>query len=686
MTNRYFMLILAGAILAGPALCPAAPDAAAVTAAMKEVQQADWGSMPAASIKVIEEAVVAAPGDRATQKLLQKQMTAMLSSEAKGGAKSWALRKLSMIATPAAVPAIAALLTDKELSHMARYALQRIGGPRAVKAIRDAVRGVTGRQKAGMINSLGVMRDTEAVASLVRLLGDSDASVVSAAATALGRIGTSRAAAALGAFRSRAPKSLAVVAANAYLDAAEALVASGKRTEAAAIYRRLESDKVAIVRVAAFRGLAAASPAEAMPRLLKALDGQDAAMRGVAAELMSKTPGVDATKAFAAGLRKLRPDGQITLLRALATRKDPAARPEVARLVRASNQAVRVAAVATLGSVGCADDVKTLAGIAASKNDQAAGAARVSLTKLTGSDIDAAVAGAIRGAAPKVQAVLIDALAARQARQAVPSALKCTTSRDANVRIAAFNALGQLAGPECTAPVAKLMVAVKDHPERGAAEKALCNICTRGREKSADAVIRLMRSANATGKQALLRALLHAGGPKALACVAAAAKGRDENVAKEAVRNLAKWRDTSPAPILLELATSSSSSGVKILSVRGVITMAGAQKDTRAAMGLLTSVRKVITRADEKKLLLGTLGNMRVIEALRMVVPYIEDSAVTGEASSAAVKLAQNIDQRKQSIRQEVIDAMGKVAGFCKDKRLVGQAKSIIKNPPRRRR
>jgi len=680
MTQRTVLTILAGVILATSAVCPAAPDAAAVSAAVKELAKADWGSMPA-SLSVIEEAVVAAHSDQATKTLLQKELTALLASDAKHGAKSYALRKLSMIGTCQAVGAIAPLLADETLSHMARYALQRIGCPMSRKAMRMAVGKVSGRQKAGLINSLGVLRDAESTAVLVGLLKDSDAQVVSSAATALGRIGTPEAAAALGELHKRAPKALATAVANAYLDVAENLLNAGKTAQAAAIYTQLENDKSRAVRAAAARGaMLAADPAEILARLLKALAGQEAAMRGIAVDIISNAPGTEATKVFATGLGKLGPGGQITLLRALAARKDPAARPEVVKLLGGANQDVRVVAVETLGVVGCAADVKPLAAIAGAKDDKAAGAARASLTRLSGKDIDAAVAGAIDGSAPAVQAALIGALAARQAKQAVPCAMKGTSASDATVRIAAYDALAQMAGAECTAAVARKLVAIKDARERDAASKALCGICTRGREHATDAVMAAMGSADAPAKKALLRALLHAGGDKALACVKGVAAGRDADLAKEAVRTLTQWRDYTAAPVLMDLSKASSDKTIKILALRGAITMSGRLKDQNRAIGLLKDAEKLIARTDETKLLLGTLGNMRHVKALAMVVPYIEKDDVTGEASAAAVKLAKSIDQRKK----EVKDAMTKVVSFCKDKRLVGQAKGILKRPRRR--
>ena len=686
MRNRTFIMILAGAIFAAATVCPAAaPAAADLNKALDDLAKADWGNMPA-SLPTIDAAMVAAHGDPATRKILQKRMTAMLSSDVKTGIKQFVLRKLSLIGDAGAVPAIAPLLTDKDLSHMARYALQRIGGPAAVKAIRGAVAGVKGRQKTGMINSLGEMGDAGAVASLTGLLKDSDPLVAGAAASALGRIGGLDAAKTLGAFRTSAPKGLAVVAANAYLDVAAGLLADGKAKEAAAIYTQLENDKLKVVRLAAARGLVAANPTEAMPRLMKALDSKDAGIRGSAAAMIAEAPGTEATKAFAAGLGKLTPDGQIALMRALATKGDPAARPDVAKLLTCPNPEVALVAVKTLGVVGCAADVTPLAAIAAGTDAKAAGAARVSLAKMRGKAIDEAVATAAGAVEPKLQAVLLATLAARQATQTVPVAMKCTASDDANVRIAAFGALGAMAGPECTAAIAKKMVASKDARQREAASKALCAICTRGRDESAPAVMAAMGAADATAKKALLRALLHAGGDKALACVKGVANGSDENLAKEAVRTLSQWRDPTAAPALLDLGKSSKNPVIKILAVRGVMSMAGAMKDQTRAVGLLQDVQKLITRPEETTLLLGTLGNMRYIKALPVVMSYFDKTSVSNEAATAAVKLGREIDQRNKNVRKEVVEAMKKVIATCKDKRTVKQAEDIVKKAPRGRR
>ena len=92
---------------------------------------------------------------------------------------------------------LATLLADEKLAHMARYALEPIPDPAVDEALRAAVSTLKGRPLVGAICSIGVRRDGKALPLLARLLRDADAEVAQAAARALGRLGTAKAAKAL---------------------------------------------------------------------------------------------------------------------------------------------------------------------------------------------------------------------------------------------------------------------------------------------------------------------------------------------------------------------------------------------------------------------------------------------------------------------------------------------------------
>lgn len=103
-------------------------------------------------------------------------------------AKAKACQRLAVSGDHSAVPALAALLTDPQLSHYARYALEPMPDPAAAEALRAALGKVKGRLLVGVINSLGQRRDAQSVEALGKLLDDPDREVAEAASAALARI------------------------------------------------------------------------------------------------------------------------------------------------------------------------------------------------------------------------------------------------------------------------------------------------------------------------------------------------------------------------------------------------------------------------------------------------------------------------------------------------------------------
>ncbi len=252
--------LLAGLLTALAVLGLAAPAALADEAldkAFDALKTYDWGA-DRAVLDPIDKAVAASHGDALARRELEKRLCAALGSDS-AAAKDFVCRKLSLVGSGECVPTVAHLLTDEKLSHMARYALERIPDDAAVAAMREALPKVKGRQKTGVINSLGVRRDAKAVPALVDLLGDSDKEIAAAAAAALGSIGGAEAAKALGDFQAKAPKELQLAAADAYLVCAEQFLADGKKLEAMKIYKALTKSEHKHVRLAATRGVLAAT-------------------------------------------------------------------------------------------------------------------------------------------------------------------------------------------------------------------------------------------------------------------------------------------------------------------------------------------------------------------------------------------------------------------------------------------
>ncbi|MGA2618162.1 MAG: HEAT repeat domain-containing protein [Thermoguttaceae bacterium] len=249
-------LVLGGA--AALAADKPAVDSAAVDKAFDALKTFKWGSDPKV-LQPIEDALVVAHCDAAVCKALEARLAAVLGSGASRPAKDYVCRALRVIGTAQSVPALAARLADKDSSHMARYALERIEAPEAAQALREALPKLDGALKIGVIGSLGVRRDAESVQPLVALLGDADQAVAGSAACALGDIGTPEAATALGQ-AAKAGSKCGCAVADACLACAERLLADGKKADAVAAYKSLTgSEQPKQIRLAATRGLLAAA-------------------------------------------------------------------------------------------------------------------------------------------------------------------------------------------------------------------------------------------------------------------------------------------------------------------------------------------------------------------------------------------------------------------------------------------
>ncbi len=222
--------------------------------ALKRYKPADD---PAALVP-IDQAVSEVHGNPATRVALEQRLAAHLGPSYSSVTRSFVCRELAIIGSAASVPALAPLVVDDELSVYARNALERIPGPEAERALRDALGKARGRTKVGIINSVGVRRDARSAPLLAKILTDEPESAA-AAAKALGEIGTPEAAKALEASRGKGSAELRLAVADGSLICAERLIAAGERGQAVKLLEALtNASQPPHVRLAANRALSAA--------------------------------------------------------------------------------------------------------------------------------------------------------------------------------------------------------------------------------------------------------------------------------------------------------------------------------------------------------------------------------------------------------------------------------------------
>ena len=223
--------------------------------AFEALKTYDWGVDPN-TVKAIDDEIVATHGNAAARKELEGRLVPVLKSDAPRAAKDVVCRALKTIGTAASVPALATLLADEKLSHMARYALERIPAPEAGQALRTALAKVAGKLKIGVISSLGARREETSVAALQPLLADPDTAVAQAAAHALGDIGSLTATKAL--VTAKPGDATKGAIADAAMQGAELLLAANNKAAAKATYEKVLADGPSkAVKTAATLGLQA---------------------------------------------------------------------------------------------------------------------------------------------------------------------------------------------------------------------------------------------------------------------------------------------------------------------------------------------------------------------------------------------------------------------------------------------
>ncbi|MGO8750480.1 MAG: HEAT repeat domain-containing protein [Thermoguttaceae bacterium] len=367
-------------------------------------------------------------------------------------------------------------------------------------------------------------------------------------------------------------------------------------------------------------------------------------------QIREEAKGPAATQRFVNLLPKLPAESQAGLLDALGDRGDKTARPAVLAMLKSPDEQVRAAAARGLGSLGEAADVPLLAqSLAASGPEKTA--ARSSLARLRGQEIDTAIAGELKRAKPDVRAGLLAVLAVRGTRQSLPVVLHAAEDADARVRAAALAALRALAGPDQAAAIVNLLKAAKEDSEQWKVEQALLAVCARGREACTEAILAGMADAQPSSAAALLRALARCGGDKALAAIVSATKDRQPAVSGEAVRLLANWPEPSAVAPLLAIARQTGPVGRNAVAVQGLIRLASPLKDRPADLPLLAKAMELAKRPEEKRLVLGVLRDVATPESFALVAPGMDDPVLADDACLAAVAIAEKLAGPAQARR-----------------------------------
>lgn len=598
----------------------------------------------------------------------QKELIAILTApDSPPGDKAITCKQLMRIGDGEAVPALAALLNDEQLAAWARIALEAIPDPAADEALRAAASQLQGRLLVGVVNSIGMRRDAQAVELLSKKLADTDAEVAAAAAVALGRIGDSAATGILeqslkGSSLAGAPATVRSAAAEGCILCAEKLAQAGEAAAAIRLFEAVRNADVPKQRVLeATRGAILARQADGIPQLVELLHADDRAHFELGLWVARELPGQQATGALVAELERMKPERQGLLLLALMDRAD---RPALSLLARAAEQGpknVRITAIKAMRQKGDASCVPVLLAAALEADADVATAAVEALEELPGDDVNADLAARLAKAEGKTRLALIELSGRRGIAAALPELFKAADDSDAAVRAAAFKSLGDTIDFANLSWLIDRTVRAKTAGELalvGAALKAASGRMP-DRDACAERLAGAMSQAATPAKVELLASLGAIGGVRALAAIAEASKSSDVAVQAAAAQQLGDWMTPDAAPVLLQMARGAADNNLKIRALRGYLRVARqfvVPDDERFAM--YQTAMAAALRDDERRLALEVLIRIPSVQTLAEATRRLGEPALRDAAANAAVNIAAKLAAEQP---KAVADAMQQV-------------------------
>jgi HEAT repeat protein len=591
---------------------------------------------------------MAAVTAHAADPLEEVKLIRQLQSDAPLAEKAAACARLKNVGSAACVPALSSLLTDDQLAHSARYALESMPAPEAGKALLDALNRAKGSNQVGIINSLAMRGEAGAVQEFAKLLSSGDQDVAVAAAEGLGRIGGAEAAAGLESALAGSRGETHRIEVDALLACAERCREKGELREASRLYRRIyagpESDDF---KLAAYRGLVVASGPAGLELVKSALAGNDPKNQAAALEVAVDFKGAEATKVLSDLLPGAQPPLQIALLQCLGQRGDPGAVEPVARLLESPDKDVRLAAIAALGDLGNGSVAMPLAKIAASSSSAEKEAARQSLRDLRRGEVTPQMLEGLSSAAPQVQTEIIAALGERGDLHAVPKLLEFAQSPNDSLRGASFQALATLAGPAQIADFVQLASRAKSEEARSQAADTLVSICQRNQRKvkagDIESLVQSLRTGPVELRVALLPACAAVSSPSTRQTLRESVKAREPQVHDAAIRALCETSDAELWPDLVQTACHADEKKWRVLAVRGCARFAqeeGAKLSTAQKLDGFKTILDTSLDDQEKRAILSALASIGDEFSLALAVRLMDEPAVRPEAAQAVIQIS----------------------------------------------
>ena len=601
------------------------------------------------TLSVVEEMSMQLDNEK-DRKELAGLLGDILAGDSTTDGKRYICRQLRVIGNEEQIPVLAEMLADEELTSIARFALEKIDSPKRAEVLRNTLMKVSGKARAGIADSLGTIRDADSVEILGKLLSDSDQDCVYSAAMALGKIANKKATQLLGDALKSAPDEQHAVLARAYLLCADNLRVKDNKMAAAVIYEQLYNpDESTQIRMMALKGLVKSGKKEVITVVLESLQSDEPAIRGLAVRLIKNHPNEIPTSDLVNELKDLPEQGQIALIHALTDRGDAASLHSIVALLQSDTEALRLAALESIGKLGDSKVVGVLIGFAAEGSDSERSVALKRLGLLQGDGVNEAITRLLQNDDAGIRIAAVKTLVTRTVDDAAPALVETLNDSDEKVRIESWKALRALGTEKELSAIIALWLKVEVNAEIKAAEDAIVGITRNSSspQKTTKLLLALRHSPKTNNLRiSLLRALGRIGDSSALPALREGLENTNPDIKNEAIRALSSWPTAEPLQDLKNVMENEENETSKILATRGYITLIrNVDGKPGEVVKMYEDLMNESDNVEIRKMVLSGLSNIDHIKALNVVEPWLKDEDLKEEAGIAAVTIADEIKE-----------------------------------------
>jgi len=608
-------------------------------------------------------------GDKA-RVLYAKTVAKALDRQTDKDVKAFLIRLLQRTGKEETIKPLLKYLDDKRLCDPATQALLAIGTPEAEKALLKSLGKAEGANRITLIKALGELRSEKATKKILGFATDKNDELRQVTLFALANIGDPLAEDAVSTVFLEAPSYERTRAPSLYLLYARRLSETGHKMQSANICRNLivayTAPQESHIPCTALSLLVDSVGDKAFDDLLRATVSFNKELSARALELADRIPGEKATARWIELMAKASPDVQAQIIGMLGRRGDASALPAIREKLGSHRKVIKLASIpaaATLGGEAVFSDLLPL--LRTDQEDEIAAVKQALLGYPSPLLIPESVKILDKVPFPS-QVALIEILSERHAKEHVDVLFAKTESKDEDVRRATLTSLVNLAGPEDMPRLIKMLLGTDRNQDVRLIQDAIVAsaIQIEDKERRADLLLETMQTAAEKKQPDLMRPLSRIGGTKALQAVMDKTKSENLQVQSVAISVLADWPDFKATEELSRIWRNTESQKYLLVAIGGYVRIVHeSDMSPETKLERYKEVLGHVSSPAAKAIVIGRLGAIRSLEALRIAVSFLEHPELRSQAAAAAARIGfSGIEIESEFSKPQYLSILQKVA------------------------